>query len=635
MQMLISLKALLKLPRVIKHSIVITADILICMLTCWLAFFLRLGEFTHITSPLLWVIFTSICLSIPLFYVFGLYKTVYRHVGRQVLLRIGQVIAIYGLFFILGFTIFGKDGVPRTIGIIQPILLLLGITSTRFLARYILGYEQTSQKERTALPKALIYGAGALGKKLEIALKDNNRVQIIGFLDDDKNLQGNTLNGLKIYDPQKLDGLTQKLGVKSVLMALPKLDTRERQEKLRTILKSSINVRTLPSFADLAEGSLSFSTLRSVDIEDLLGRDTVPPDKTLLQLNIQNKIVLVTGAGGSIGGELCRQILSLKPSTLLLFEQNEYSLYTIHEELVLDAHAKSIELIPLIGSVLDETRLEKILNIWSPDTIFHAAAYKHVPLVEQNLLEGIKTNILGTDIMVRTAIRNKIKTLVLISTDKAVRPTNIMGASKRVAEMLLQAHSNTSHECVLTMVRFGNVLGSSGSVIPKFKKQIESGGPLTLTHKDITRYFMTISEASQLVIQAGAMANGGDVFVLDMGEPVKIYDLAERMIELSGHKVKNENNPDGNIEIKTIGLRSGEKLYEELLIGTDRNATSHPRIFTSHENYIELESLNKLIGQLKIAISENDVLLSRQIISTLVPEYKPITQVVDWTCLNQ
>ena len=463
--MLISLKALLKLPRVIKHSIVITADILICMLTCWLAFFLRLGEFTHITSPLLWVIFTSICLSIPLFYVFGLYKTVYRHVGRQVLLRIGQVIAIYGLFFILGFTIFGKDGVPRTIGIIQPILLLLGITSTRFLARYILGYEQTSQKERTALPKALIYGAGALGKKLEIALKDNNRVQIIGFLDDDKNLQGNTLNGLKIYDPQKLDGLTQKLGVKSVLMALPKLDTRERQEKLRTILKSSINVRTLPSFADLAEGSLSFSTLRSVDIEDLLGRDTVPPDKTLLQLNIQNKIVLVTGAGGSIGGELCRQILSLKPSTLLLFEQNEYSLYTIHEELVLDAHAKSIELIPLIGSVLDETRLEKILNIWSPDTIFHAAAYKHVPLVEQNLLEGIKTNILGTDIMVRTAIRNKIKTLVLISTDKAVRPTNIMGASKRVAEMLLQAHSNTSHECVLTMVRFGNVLGSSGSVI--------------------------------------------------------------------------------------------------------------------------------------------------------------------------
>ena len=605
------------------------------MLTSWLAFFLRVGEFTDIAPPLLWVILTSICLSLPLLSIFGLYQTVYRHVGWQVLLRISQVIAIYSLFFILIFTVFGRDGIPRTIGIIQPILLLLGITGTRLLAQYFLGHEQTPKKEKTSLPKALIYGAGSLGKRLEIALKGNNRVRIVGFLDDDKNLQGNTLNGLRIYDPEQLENLTPKLAINSVLMALPKLDTRQRQEKLRAILKSSVNVRTLPSFADLAEGTLSFSTLKNVDIEDLLGRDTVPPDQNLLQLNIRNKIVLVTGAGGSIGGELCRQILALQPQILLLFDQSEYSLYAIHDELVDSASAHSIKLIPLIGSVLDEARVDRILQIWSPDTIFHAAAYKHVPLVEQNPLEGLKTNILGTDLLVRMSLKNRIKSLVLVSTDKAVRPTNVMGASKRVAEMLLQAYSEQSHECILTMVRFGNVLGSSGSVIPKFRKQIENGGPVTLTHRQITRYFMTISEASQLVIQAAAMAKGGEVFVLDMGEPVRIYDLAERMIELSGHKVRSQNNPDGDIEIETIGLRPGEKLYEELLIGETKISTSHPRICKLHEDYLKLDDLKRSLAQLKVAILKNDVSRSRQIISELVPEYKPMKQLVDWTYNDQ
>ena len=393
----------------------------------------------------------------------------------------------YGLIFFLIFTVIGRAGVPKTIGIIQPILLFLAASGIRLAARYLLGEEQASQKGQTDLPKALIYGAGSLGKKLEIALKNNHRVQIIGFLDDDKNLQGNTINGLKIYDPEQLGNLSQKLEINSVLIALPKLDMSKRQEKLRAILKSSINVRTLPSLDDLAEGNLSFSAFRNIDIEDLLGREVVPPDQALLQLNVRNKVVLVTGAGGSIGSELCRQILALEPRTLLLFDQSEYSLYAIHEELSDVALDRSIGLIPLIGSVLDETRLDKIFQVWSPDTIFHAAAYKHVPLVEQNLLEGLKTNILGTDTLVRTTLKHQTKSLVLVSTDKAVRPTNIMGASKRVAEMLLQAYSNQSRECVFTMVRFGNVLGSSGSVIPKFKKQIENGGPLTLTHEKITR----------------------------------------------------------------------------------------------------------------------------------------------------
>ena len=401
-------------------------------------------------------------------------------------------------------------------------------------------------------------------------------------------------------------------------MALPKLDTRQRQEKLRAILKSSVNVRTLPSFADLAEGTLSFSTLKNVDIEDLLGRDTVPPDQNLLQLNIRNKIVLVTGAGGSIGGELCRQILALQPQILLLFDQNEYSLYAIHVELVDSANAHSIKLIPLIGSVLDEARIDRILQIWSPDTIFHAAAYKHVPLVEQNLLEGLKTNILGTDLLVRMSLKNKIKSLVLVSTDKAVRPTNVMGASKRVAEMLLQAYSEQSHECILTMVRFGNVLGSSGSVIPKFRKQIENGGPITLTHRQITRYFMTISEASQLVIQAAAMAKGGEVFVLDMGEPVRIYDLAERMIELSGHKVRSQNNPDGDIEIETIGLRPGEKLYEELLIGETKTQLA----IHAFSNYMKTIS-NWMILKKSCATKSGNSRKRRPAVKTVISELVP------------
>ena len=630
MQMLTPLKAILKLPRVIKHSIVIIADIFMCMLTSWLAFFLRTGEFIDVGPPLLWVMLISICIAVPLFSIFGLYQTVHRHAGWLALLRISQVMVFYGLIFFLIFTVIGRAGIPKTIGIIQPILLFLAASGIRLAARYLLGEEQASQKGQTDLPKALIYGAGSLGKKLEIALKNNHRVQIIGFLDDDKNLQGNTINGLKIYDPEQLGNLSQKLEINSVLMALPKLDMSKRQEKLRAILKSSINVRTLPSLDDLAEGNLSFSAFRNIDIEDLLGREVVPPDQALLQLRVRNKVVLVTGAGGSIGSELSRQILALEPRTLLLFDQSEYSLYAIHEELSDVALDRSIGLIPLIGSVLDETRLDKIFQVWSPDTIFHAAAYKHVPLVEQNLLEGLKTNILGTDTLVRTTLKHQTKSLVLVSTDKAVRPTNIMGASKRVAEMLLQAYSNQSRECVFTMVRFGNVLGSSGSVIPKFKKQIENGGPLTLTHEKITRYFMTTSEASQLVIQAGAMAKGGEVFLLDMGEPVKIYDLAERMIELSGHRVKTKNNSDGDIEIKTIGLRPGEKLYEELLIGTTKDPTGHPRIFKSHETFLKLEDLNEQISQIKIAIATNDILLARHIMSTLVLEYNPMTEVVDW-----
>lgn len=436
--------------------------------------------------------------------------------------------------------------------------------------------------------------------------------------------------------PTDLVNLASTLSISTILLALPSITRKRRNEILSHIRNAQVSVRTLPSVTDLAQGKVSVADLRELDIDDLLGREPVAPNHLLLAKNITGKVVLVTGAGGSIGSELCRQTLALEPTKLLLIEQSEFALYAIHQELEGRLNKSgAVNIVPLLASVQDDERMHEIMSTWRPNTVYHAAAYKHVPLVEHNPAEGIKNNVLGTLRTALAAAAHGVSDFVFVSTDKAVRPTNIMGASKRLAEMALQALASTHTDIKFTMVRFGNVLGSSGSVVPKFRQQIREGGPVTLTHPEITRYFMTIPEAAQLVIQAGAMAKGGDVFVLNMGQPVKIMDLARRMIELSGLTVKSEDNPDGDIEIELTGLRPGEKLYEELLIGDNPESTSHPRIMKAHEDFIPWTSLKNKLSALEIALNADDVSVIRLMMQKLVTGYTPSKEIVDWVYLEQ
>jgi FlaA1/EpsC-like NDP-sugar epimerase len=508
--------------------------------------------------------------------------------------------------------------------------------SSRALARYWLGGMYQSQLKIAALPKALIYGAGISGRQLASAMTNSLDLRVTGFLDDDDRLHGHVLNGLPIYSPDDLPGMIEARGVTDVLLALPSVQRKRRNEILERMLNYHVAVRTLPSLGDLAQGRVTTSDLRELDIDDLLGREAVVPNHILLAKNTTGKVVMVTGAGGSIGSELCRQILKLDPIRLLLIDISEYALYTIHAQLEsLYGAANKIQLVPLLASVCNAERMREIISTWRPHTIYHAAAYKHVPLVEHNPAEGVRNNVLGTLTVAKAAMEQGISDFVLISTDKAVRPTNIMGASKRLAEIVLQALSAESTITRFSMVRFGNVLGSSGSVVPKFRKQIRDGGPITLTHAEITRYFMTIPEAAQLVIQAGAMAKGGDVFVLDMGPPVKVMDLARRMVELSGLVVQDETNPEGDIEIEITGLRPGEKLYEELLIGDNPEATSHPRIMKARDDFIPWPVLDEKINTMRIALDLNDIDVIRAMLEQLVLGYQPNEKIVDWVYLEQ
>ncbi|MEJ2754489.1 MAG: nucleoside-diphosphate sugar epimerase/dehydratase [Gammaproteobacteria bacterium] len=638
----------LALPRVAKRVIALAVDSSFCVLTVWLAFYLRLGEFVSLAGQPMWTVLASLSFALPIFVVSGLYRAIFRYSGWSAMLTVTRAIAVYGLLFAAVFTAIGVHGIPRTVGLIQPLLLLFAVGGSRALARYWLGGLYQRQVRLTTYSKALIYGAGDAGRQLASAMASSLDVRVEGFLDDDERLQGHVLNGLRIYAPDDLPNLIQSKAITDVLLALPSAPRKWRNEILERMLKYPVTVRTLPSLSDLAQGKVMTSDLRELDIDDLLGREPVAPNHILLAKNITGKVVLVTGAGGSIGSELCRQILKLKPDQLLLLERSEYALYTIHEALQtsLQNAASSWQekrLVPLLGSVVDERRIREIMQTWQPQTVYHAAAYKHVPLVEYNLAEGVRNNVLGTLTLAQMAIEQKVSDFVLISTDKAVRPTNIMGASKRLAEMCLQALTADTRNPALgrkgvtkfSMVRFGNVLGSSGSVVPRFRRQIQDGGPVTLTHPDINRFFMTIPEAAQLVIQAGAMAKGGDVFVLDMGEPVKIKDLARCMIELSGLTVRDENNPDGDIEIAITGLRPGEKLYEELLIGDDPQPTSHPRILRAQDDYLPWSELKEKLNSLRTALECNDVDVIRGILERLVSGYKPNGEIVDWVYAEQ
>lgn len=535
---------------------------------------------------------------------------------------------LYSIPFVIIFTFVGFDRVPRTVGFIQPLILLLIVGGSRAIASFWLCKSYQKHLKIAALPRVLIYGAGDAGRQLAGALSHSYEMRVAGFLDDNPLLIGSIMDGRRIYNPNHLRDLAASLDVKTILLALPSVTRNKRNQIIQNIKDAKLAVQTLPSMSDLAHGRVVANDLRALDVDDLLGRDLVLPNVELLTKNTFQKIILITGAGGSIGGELCRQIIELEPEVMILLDQSEYALYQIHQEMedrIVAHHKTSTTLIPILASVINTEQIRLVVQQWRPHIIYHAAAYKHVPLVEANVIEGIRNNVIGTLVLAKVAIEFEVPNFILISTDKAVRPTNIMGASKRLAEMILQALaiSVTLNSTLFAMVRFGNVLNSSGSVVPKFWQQIKNGGPITVTDFRMTRYFMTIPEAAQLVIQAGALAKGGDVFLLDMGEPVKIIDLARRMIELSGFDVKDSEKPDGDIEVEEIGLRPGEKLYEELLIEGCPEKTAHPRIFKSNEKFLPWEDLEKKIEQITHAINtcHKDELLS--LLKELVSEYQP------------
>ena len=621
---------ILSLPRLIKRGIVASVDASLCVLSVYIAFYLRLGEWVPLFSPSywkpLWAVEVSIALSFPIFFAFGLYREIFRHSGWFALLTLARAITLYGVLFFIIFTLIGIDDVPRTVGIIQPLVLFMLAGSSRAFASYWFSNSYRKQLKLSAIPQVLIYGAGEAGRQLMGALSHSYEMQVAGFLDDDPRLHGSTLGGKRIYNPQRLIDLIASLNVSEVLLAIPSANRFRRNQIIKLMRDARVGIQTLPSMSDLASGKISTQDIRPLDIDDLLGRELVLPDSDLLIKNSLAKTVMVTGAGGSIGSELCRQIIEQVPKTLVLVEQSEYALYQIHHEINirLENHrGLNIKIIPLLASVTNQERMRLIMNQWKPDVIYHAAAYKHVPLVETNIVEGVRNNSLGTLAMAQIAVELGVPNFILISTDKAVRPTNVMGASKRLAEMILQALAQNAPKTKFSMVRFGNVLNSSGSVVPRFSRQIKDGGPVTVTDFRMTRYFMTIPEAAQLVIQAGALATGGDVFLLDMGEPIKIVELARKMVELSGLDIKDEENPNGDIEIKEIGMRPGEKLYEELLIDGNPEKTLHPRVYKSHEEFVPWPELELKIQQIYQAIEKNDDEVLIALLKGLVSGYQP------------
>ena len=628
-------------------------DVIICAFSVWLAFGLRLDQWGHFQGQQWIVLIAAIGFSFPLFISFGLYRAIFRYVGSAALASMARVFLIYTGLFFCTFTLFGVDDVPRSIGIIQPILLFIGIGTSRYFVRYWLGSINNVQKSfHRAQPVALIYGAGSVGRQLALAISSNKEMLVKGFIDDDPHLQGSTINGITVHANTGLHELIRRLDVTDVLLAIPSASQNRRSEIIASLNGCGVRVRTLPGLIDLASGRVRISDLHDLDMDDLLGRAIVPPEVGLLEKNIRNQVVLVTGAGGSIGSELCRQIIKFSPKSLILLDSSEHSLYLIYEELkraligleddrlarvgddqvALPHPVLPIKLVPCLASVRDGDLLRKIFRAHQPSTVFHAAAYKHVPLVEQNPAEGIRNNVFGTFTCAQASLECGVSYFILVSTDKAVRPMNIMGASKRIAELVLQAMAGIKddHSTNFSMVRFGNVLGSSGSVAPLFSAQIAAGGPITLTHSEVTRYFMTIPEAAQLVIQASAMAVGGDVFVLDMGEPVRIHDLAVKMIYLSGLLVKDEAHPHGDIEIEVTGLRPGEKLYEELLIGDNPQPTAHPKIMKAHEEFLSWDDLQQELEKLNVALDACDGKLIRSMLKKLVPGYQPNGDPVDW-----
>ena len=623
-------KNIFSINRNIKKFIAISTDIVLCVFTVWFAFYLRLEEFILLKDIYLITILISIILAIPIFWVFGVYQTLFRDAGLSILSNIALATFSYGVIYFLIITFYGLLDTPRSIGIIQPILLFLAISGSRTIARLLFSTSLNHFDNLKNKENILIYGAGSAGRQLLISLEKNSQFKVVGFLDDNPYLHRQYLLGQKIYDPLKLNDLKNNKDIRLILFAIPSISKLKKNEIIKDLSKYQILVKTLPNVNDIIDGKISISDIKDFLVDDLLVRDPIEPDQKLLNKNITSSSVLVTGAGGTIGSELCRQIVKLKPQKLILLELNEFSLYKIYEELI--SLNQDLKIIPLLSNIQDQEKLEKIFKSFSIDTIYHTAAYKHVPLVEANICEGVKNNVFGTIAVAKASINQNVKNLVLISSDKAVRPTNIMGATKRFAELCMQGlhQINNDKDINFSIVRFGNVINSSGSVIPKFKKQIKQGGPITLTHPEVTRYFMTINEASQLVIQAGALGKNSEVFILDMGESVKIINLIKRMINLSGLTIKKDNSSNGDIEIKIIGLRPGEKLYEELLIGDNPQKTIHPKIQKTDEPFIYYSQLEKILDELLKLLNNNQPDKVKKLLSKSINLYNSNSELVDY-----
>lgn len=622
---------LLALPRVSKRIISIIVDMALCTLAVWFAYYLRLGALMALDGKPTIAVAASIGLAIPIFIVFGLYRAVLRYAGQQLAWATIRACTSYGAVYSAVFAVYGFDGIPRTIGIIQPLILFALVFLSRSSASYFLGGAYRKLSRPTPLDRTIIYGAGMSGQQLAAAIGDAGTMRVVGFLDDDRSLHGRTIGNLRVYNPDLLATLFVQLGVHHVLLAIPSASRQRRNEIIEQLREAQVEVRTLPGVLDLAHGEVRIDDLRPLSIEDLLSRAPVPPQIERLSEKVSNRVIMVTGAGGSIGSELTRQVLALEPRRLLLIETSEFALYSIHRELEA-LGISGCELVPLIASVVDRERMNQIFETWKPHQVYHAAAYKHVPLVEHNVIEGVRNNALGTLALAELASEHGVENFVLVSTDKAVRPSNTMGASKRLAELILQGLASSLPITCFSMVRFGNVLGSSGSVVPLFREQIRNGGPVTITDMEMTRYFMTIAEAAQLVMQAGTMARGGEVFVLDMGKPVRILDLARNMIELSGLTVRDDAG-HGDIEIRAIGLRPGEKLYEELLIGNNPQPTAHPRIMMAEEKSLPWPELRASLALMSTYVERHDVAAIRSLLLSLVEEFTPTDELMDWTHL--
>ncbi|WP_443640336.1 nucleoside-diphosphate sugar epimerase/dehydratase [Candidatus Njordibacter sp. Uisw_039] len=690
--MYIFFKYLLSISRSTKRSILITVDFILLIGALWLSFSLRLENWYWplggFNNPIVFLVLIAPVFAVPIFAQFGLYRAIIRYLGMRATWSIVKAVTLYAVLWGVVVFLSGIQGVPRSVVLINAMVAVLAIGGSRMGARWLLRKTEDSLKvesdgiyiRASDQSRVVVYGAGAAGRQLAVGLGQSRECILLAFVDDNIELQGRDLMGVPILSRENLRTFVADQRIDDILLAIPSITRKQRSVIIEGLRPLNARIRTLPGLIEMARGKVDYRDLHDLDINDLLSREPAEPDEAMLQEQVSKATVMVTGAGGSIGSELCRQILRRKPKVLLLFESSEFALYTLHNELLDSIHyftrqehsSAEIEIlpdiIPLLGSVSDENRVSDVIQTWKPSIIYHAAAVKHVPIVEQNIAECIKTNVLGTLVMAKVAAEQQVKRFILISTDKAVNPTNAMGASKRCCEMVLQALAEEQHpsfepmwdgtpssQIVLTtqfaIVRFGNVLGSSGSVVPHFRKQIAQGGPITLTHKDITRYFMTIPEAAQLVMQTGTMVgdlsqgiggyrnqhahNGADVYVLDMGDPVKIYDLACRMIEHSGFQIKDYNSLGGDIAIELVGLRPGEKLYEELLIGHNTQKTEHPRVMRAREKHLPWDELKPMLKTLQVAALNGDVMMIRAIFKNLVPEYIPDEKIADWVYKEQ